>query len=296
MKRIIIALSTAFLLALFFSVNPASATQIAPSTTPKGLSISPIRTEFDITPGTSYSGDLRISNNTANALVVSLDAEQFNVINSQYDYSFDPTSNLVHWVTFAPSKLTLVPTSYETVHYTIAAPLNAEPHGEYISLFASAQTPSDPLTNERVASLLYVTVNGAVTRTGEVISINNPWLTTGSVKWAAQIRNKGTVHFRSLYSTTIHTVFGGQVNSPTNSNTLILPGTIRDVAGSSSMPQLPGIYKITYAFGLGDTPAASVTHYFLYTPLIPSFCILACLLILGGFIPMQRMRLKQKEG
>lgn len=295
MKRILIAAGvTSLLAALLLITHPTAASQFTPSTPPVGLTVSPVRAELDIKPGSSYDGDLRVSNNTDNALSVSLSAEAFNVINSQYNYSFDPTSSIVRWVTFTPARLTLEAGNFQTVHYTIAVPLGAEPHGEYISLFASVenQTPvaSSISTDERVASLLYVTIDGNVSRNGQLISLQNPWLTTTNFNWTASVRNKGTTHFRSLYTTTTRTIFGGQVGASGSGSALILPGTIRTVEGNSAIPQFPGIYKVVYTFGLGDTPATTTTHYFLYVPLVPSVLIIACLFVIIGYIPARKMK------
>ena len=48
---------------------------------------------------------------------------------------------------------------------------------------------------------------------------------------------------------------------------LILPGTVRSVPDKLPIPQWPGIYKLVYTIGLGDTPAKVETRFILYMPL-----------------------------
>ena len=57
-------------------------------TKPKGLTLSPLRNEIEIAPGTSLDGVLTVTNSTKKPMTVSMNAEAFSVINQQYDYAF----------------------------------------------------------------------------------------------------------------------------------------------------------------------------------------------------------------
>lgn len=245
---------------LLFSSSPTYAATLS------GLSIYPLRTEPEIAPGVVYSGHLTISNTTLESIDVTMSAEKFGVINEQYDYSFDPGSSLVDWVRFDPSVVTLEPNKSQIISYTISVPNGAEPRGQYISLFATSQKKKDSsgiTSQERVASLLYITVEGPVSRVGKILSLRSPWLMTGPSKWTAQLQNTGSTHYRSVYSVKTETLLGTEIGSSAGNN-LILPASVRLLEGKIAQPKVPGIYKLVFDVGLGDNPAAHVTKVFLY--------------------------------
>jgi len=240
---------------------PASVNASSP---PQGLLLSPLRTEINLAPGTVYGGVLTVANKTTAPMVVSLNAEEFSVINQQYDYAFTQESQVAKWVTFNPSELTLAAGEGKTVSYQVSVPLSAEPGGRYISLFAStdtgAQQDGGVNSRQRIASLLYITVLGDVTRAGHLISLTSPWAISGESKWSVAIQNTGTTHFRSRYTVNIHNVLSYDVGSSTSGDALILPGTIRSIVDTLPLPLFPGLYKYIYTIGLGDTPAVIETR------------------------------------
>jgi hypothetical protein len=243
----------------------------------KGLSVSPLRTKISVKPGSTFTNAIKITNNTPETIDVDLTAEEFSVINEQYDYTFKPILSLKNYVRLTPAKVTLESGKSQKIRYEISAPIGAEPKGEYISLFATTKqhSPNGGIaSHERVASLLYITIEGKLKRTGKLLSLRDPWAASGSAKWTASVQNVGTAHFTSRYEITTQTLFGTTAAENTGS-AIVLPNTVRLIAGDIPKPQLPGLYKIAYHIGLGDTPAASTVHYILYIP--PSFW-----LFLGG--------------
>lgn len=235
----------------------------------KGLTISPIRTEIDIAPGTSKGGTLLITNSDIKSIDVKLSAEQFSVINPQYDYAFVNDSTIAKWVTFGLSEFELKPNETKQINFIVGVPINAEPGGRYISLFASTNTGSageNINSLQRVASLLYITVAGDVTRNGNLISLTSPWIVGGESQWSVVLQNTGTTHFRSQYNVQIQNLWGGAVANMSG-DALILPGTVRSVVDRLPLPQIPGIYKIVYNIELGDEPAKNEISWMIYMPL-----------------------------
>jgi len=237
----------------------------------KGLTVSPIKTEIDIAPGGSFSGKLLIENSTRKLMKVVFNAEAFNTVNQQYDYSFDQGSNIAKWIKFYPSELSLFEGESGEISYSLDIPLSAEPGGKYISLFANNDELSIDVSvssRQRVASLLYVTILGDITRTGKLVSLSSPWLINNKNEFNAKLQNTGTAHFRSVYSLQVMGLVGDSVIAETKAESLILPGTIRSITNEFPLPKFPGVYKAVYTIGLGDNPAAKETRYFLYIPLI----------------------------
>jgi len=287
----LVLLATLVVCSLWLQVNwcqKVYATDNSNSSLTKGLTLSPLRSELEIEPGTSLDGTLKVTNSTDKSMTVALSAEEFKVTNSQYDYKFIAESDISRWVSFKSSEIILKSGENKKVQYTVGVPLTAEPGGYYISMFVSTSvgSPSDGgNSQQRVASLLYITVAsdvlGAVTRAGHVLSLSSPWLMVNKGTWGMTIQNGGTTHFRSDYSVKIENIFDGKVSENQNS-ALILPNTIRAISGELSAPSIPGVYKVIYTIGLGDTPNVVETHYMLYLP-IWAIAIITTIIIAGGY-------------
>ena len=261
-----------------YSTQPAA----AQDKTTKGLTLSPLRSELNIAPGTSLDGTLTVTNSTDKPMLVSLSAEEFSMINQQYDYAFTVESNLAKWVTFNSNEVNLAVGESKKISFTVGAPLSAEPGGRYISLFASTDTgiqDGGVSSRQRIASLLYITVLGDVSRVGHLLSIASPWAVSGNSIWSAIIQNTGTTHFRSRYNVQTMNLWGGVVAS-SQGDALILPGTVRSVSDALPLPQPPGIYKIVYMIGLGDTPSVTETRFVLYATPLSTVAVVAVVVVL----------------
>ena len=235
----------------------------------EGLTISPIRTELSAIPGVVTTAKLTVTNNTTSDMSVDMSAEVFGVKNPEYDYVFDPNSATTKWIRFEPQLIPLAPGKNKTVTYSINTPIGAEPGGQYIALLASSDSQGSDgtlATRKRVASLLYITVAGDVTRHGSLLSVSLPWVSAGETTWSALIQNKGTAHFRTSYNVTVQTLWNSKVME-LDGDALILPGTIRSVSGTIPQINVPGIYKVVYAFSMGDAPTAYETKFILYMPI-----------------------------
>ena len=264
----------------------------------KGLTLSPLRTELEISPGTSLDGVLTVKNSTDKPMTVSLTAEEFSVINQQYDYAFTAESNMAKWVRFTPIEVDLTVGETKDVKYSVGVPLSAEPGGRYISLFASTDTASSNSavkSRQRVASLLYITVSGQVTRVGNLVSLSSPWLISGTSSWSAALRNYGTTHFRSRYNIQVLNLIGNDTAASSLGDDLILPGTVRSIYGDLALPKFPGIYKVIYTVGLGDSPAVVETRYILYMPWYAAIFFIVLVILLVSTIVRKVQRKRQKN-
>lgn len=258
----------------------------------KGLTLSPTRNELKIIPGSSVVGSLTVKNSTDLTAKVHFSAEEFNVINQQYDYSFMQESDVTGWILYDKNSIDLMAGESAEVIYRINVPLLAEPGGRYISLFASADTkPLNGVINsrKRVASLLYIDVDGDTTRIGHVVSFNSPWLVFGASKWSAVVRNSGTTHFRSRYNVVFKGLINNKIIFERSGESLILPGTVRAISDDILPPRSSGIYKITHTIGLGDTPAISKNRYVLVVS-PTGLLVFILLVILLGILLLRRRK------
>lgn len=280
-KKILLIAAFSIMLQLLFVAGSFAAS----SSVQKGLTLSPIKTEVNIYPGTSKDGKLKVTNSTLKTMTVELTSEAFSVINEQYDYNFTVESKTAKWVIFEKEFVELVPGASSDVKYSINVPLSAEPGGQYISMFASTDTSgaeSSVTSKQRIASLLYITVMGDVTKTGRLVSLASPWYVGGDSMWSMSLQNTGTAHFRSKYKIRVIDLFGKVITSSSENESLILPNTIRSISGLVPQPKVPGIYKLSYDISLGDSPSRIETRYMLF---VPSWLIdLLSLLIITSII------------
>jgi hypothetical protein len=252
-----------------FPPEKVAALQTKAVTDVKGLTLSPIRRELEIEPGRKSSGKLTVVNSTSWSMTINMSAEEFNVINQQYDYAFNGRSDVVKWVTFESDKIILKAGESKKVAYDVSVPLSVEPGGRYISIFASTNiNVHGEITDsyQRVASLLYVTVLGNVTRTGRLLSLSSPWVMDDNSQWSVTLQNTGTTHYISRYSAQVCGLIGSEAVASMSGETLMLPKTVRLVTDTIPTPEWPGVYKIIYTVGLGDTPARIETRVIIYMP------------------------------
>lgn len=283
---------------LFIACCLASTQAVSAISKPKGLTLSPLRTELNITPSTSLDGILKVTNNSTKPMSVTMTAEAFSVINQQYDYAFTAESNVVKWVTFNHPEIKLESDKSQSIKYTVGVPLSAEPGGRYISLFASTDT-SDPtnsgiLSKQRVASLLYITVLGDVSRVGHLVSLTSPWLIGGDSTWSVALQNTGTTHYRSRYNLQIKDLILNGTVASMSGEALILPGTVRLVSDKLPAPFWPGLYKAIYNIGLGDNPSETKTKLILYMPIWAVIIIIIIFAVLIYWLTRNRRRLAKR--
>lgn len=272
------------LAALLFAILPM---QVAAQSTANSLTVSPLRTEINLQPGAAYDGQLTLKNGGTESQKITLYAESFDVVNTSYDYLFEAGTNEATWVRFSAQEVILETGRDETIGFRVSVPINTEPGGYYLALFALRE----PITSgggvsatERVASLLYLTIDGEASRTGSLIQLNSPSVTFGPSGWSASVQNSGTVHFRSTYSVAVQNVLGQEFFKAEDSR-LILPQSIRLIEAGLPQPAITGLYKATYTVSLGDVPAHQETRWFIYAPPVQ---LLLLALIGGGLVLLLR--------
>jgi hypothetical protein len=263
----------------------------------KGLTVSPLRTETSIAPGTSQDQTLTVSNTNDRPITVRLSAEEFSVIDQNYDYSFNTQTQLTKWVTFTPDTFNLAVGETKTATFSIGVPLSAEPGGRYLSLFATTNagiSDNGVVSQQRVGSLVYLTVTGDISRSGHLVSLNAPWITTGPTKWSVALQNTGTTHYHSRYNVVIEPLIGSNTAVATvKGDALILPATVRLIEDTMPLPTLPGIYKVVYTIGLGDSPVQIETRIMVYLPPVAIIVLLFSVILLASLVTSYNTRKKR---
>lgn len=228
----------------------------------KGLFITPLRAYPTVVPGKTASDSFTIANITDQPVTVALSAGQFSVADYSYDYQFADTTE--DWVRLSKTEVTLQPNKSQGITYTITAPKDATPGGHYFTLFATAQLSTAP-TKVRVATVLYVTVDGKLTKTSRIDKASIPAVSFGTdIDFSLAVHNTGNTHFFA-YSSGQLLGLSAKTERP-QTTSLLLPDKSRIVSGTIPAPFLPGIYKVIYGFKTDDSQIVERTTHLLYLP------------------------------
>ena len=271
----------------------------APTYAKDGLTLSPLRTEAELTPGMPVKGSLKVTNGTDAPMTVRMSAEAFRVINKAYNYNFDDRAEIIKWVQFKQPMITLEPRQSQQVIYTITVPPGSKSGGNYISMFATTEVRSNDdaiKTRQRVGSLFYLTVvGGEIKRGGVLSSIYLPWLTSGDSRWSFNVKNEETTHFHSKYDLAVYNVIGNKKTYSRTGDTLIMPATERQIEGVLPAPDVPGIYKIVATIGLGDNPSRQETRFLIYAPAWVMLTGLSLIVVLVGIVITRKYYKKRRN-
>lgn len=172
MIRNTIAIVTIACIATFVSAMPSVAQ--GPD---QGLAIAPLREQIHTTAGGSKVGKITVSNRTSTDMVVDVSVEKFSVKSGTYEYTFGNVDN--EWVRIIGEKqLRLKPGEEREVTYRIEVPAYAPSGGYYYTLLGAMNVPGVVTSELRVASLLYLTVDGkGVVRSATVSKSTLPAMT-----------------------------------------------------------------------------------------------------------------------
>jgi hypothetical protein len=254
------------------------------------LTLSPLRREITMNPGTVYDGSLTLKNSGITPQQIRLSVESFNITNQTYDYLFTAGTKETDWIKFETNDLRLTNDETVIVPFRISVPISTEPGGYYLALFAQREPLPDTVGGivpaERLASLVYLNINGDTSRLGRLVRLNAPSVTFRQASWTAAIQNTGTTHFRSTYSLQLKNL-GGRSFYEKQDSRLILPQTIRLVEQELPAPAIAGIYQASYSISLGDAPPHEETRWFVY---VPPLQLILFVLIVASSVWLVRLR------
>ncbi len=261
-KRALLALG--LVATIIFS---ASGSGVAKETV-ASLRVSPLRSYPVQNPGSSSAGKLTLTNKSDGEIHVTLSVENFKTVNDNYDYAFVAEKE-ARWVRFAADNVVLAKQESREIAYSIAVPIDASPGGHYFALVSTVDggSGSDIKEIHRVASLVYLEVNGAISRQTHLISVDIPWFSTSrDVELEASLANSGNTHSRARLGITQQSLPFGKTVLIDQSEALTLPSTSRRLTQRIKLANIPALYKfqVTYAPIQGGKEVQ--TRYVLFLP------------------------------
>lgn len=284
-------LALALLIApLIFSANVSAAP--APDTKNKGLYVSPLRSYLTLNAGQSVTRAFTAANLTDSPMTITTDIDQFSMVDYSYDYRFNEVDN--DWVKLTEPATALKPYESHELAYTVTVPKNAAPGGHYYTLYAAAPIKNGDNTTStvRVATLLYLTVQGTLTRSLQVTKSSIPYFSADTtIPYSFDVKNTGNIHYFALVSARIDGLFYS--DAPNGTSQLLMPGTTRTINASITTPPLPGIYNLTYTITPEDGSPIQKSQYFIYAPL---WSIITLSLLIAAIVKIiQHCRKKSKK-
>jgi len=230
----------------------------------KGLYISPVRSYVSLPAGQTVTRSFRVANLTEKPMTVSISVEKFSVADYAYDFQFSRLDN--DWIQPVEKQFTLKPLEGREVPYRVAIPQKAPAGGQYYTLYASADLLEAGLEGTvRATTLLYLTVDGTLTRTSQIVGSELfPIVIGPQIPYKIDVKNTGNIHYFAYFLASVDGLFYHQ--EPTGTSSLLMPGTTRHAEHTVKAPPLPGIYKVTYGYNPDQGDPVRVAQYILFVP------------------------------
>jgi hypothetical protein len=267
-----------------------AATSRSVSPSPNGLFISPVSDFTSVNAGSTKNGSFVVANYTQSPITVTFTIEQFTVANYTYNYQFsNPTNN---WITLGLNDAILAPDQSLKVPYSINVPKGSAPGGNYYTLFASTNIQTGSLKSTiQAASLLYITVNGKLTKTSLLEHNSMSHFMFGQqLGFKFDVLNTGNVYYFVFASGKLSGLSAGPPSSATAH--ILIPGKIRGFSGSIMHPLIPGIYKASYGYVTDNGDHVSKSQFIVY---IPPWSIALLVVIILGILVWQDKKRRTKS-
>jgi hypothetical protein len=226
----------------------------AVATGSSSVGISPTFNTISANAGQTITSQVTVINDSNDVLKYRLYAEDFNIINEDYQKQFNPAAqnslDPATWFHLPSGTHTLQPHQVTKTKYTIAVPANAGSGGHHAVIFAESLLDSQQIaTNsvrqiKRVGSLVYLTVAGQIHRSGNLMSFNIPFFQTHYPPTATiRVQNAGNDFFTGSGQLSIKGLFGGTANSKVFRG-VVIPQTTRRFVVQLPLSHTIGLYRV----------------------------------------------------
>lgn len=300
MKRIFVSLSMFAILGLGL-LFPVSAKAVS-----QGIQISPINYSYEINAGNSVNAQFVISNITDQPMNYVLETENFSDVSDEGAPSFGGVNEqelgvttLKDWINIAVADKegTIAPGDKKMISFSIDIPVGADPGGHYAALFAKqvAKTPEGKTilgVQNRVGSLVLVTVPGKVTNTAEITSFTyTKFFWKDPAQFSMKVKNTGTIHYDSTAKVTLTSLLGKKTEIDLGKHTLI-PKFSRDYSGTWAKNFPFGYYKVSATATDGSDNLITTTGVLWALPIMIVIPVVILLILVIWIIVYLRRHLR----
>jgi hypothetical protein len=273
----------------------------------QGIGISPTSQTPTIAPGGTFSGQMTVINDGSIAVRYQIYATDYAVRGNDYQGVFINSGSSANiaarsWFKVPSGTFTVGPQQEKNFPYTVTVPKTATVGGHYATIFIQTIPPPSAQGTlikrvDRIGSLFYMTVSGALVRQGNLLPLQVAWFQSSSpLKADVLLTNTGNVHYLAQGTGTLSTPFGKTGTSVPFTGE-ILPSTTRQFTLSLAAASDIGIYKVSVNVNyLGRTTVLS--HWVLLVPKLTFIIVSATillLLVLGFWKLIQKAKRPNQE-
>lgn len=267
-------------------------------------------------PGEVLQATVRVRNNSDKPLNILSAASDF-ILDTDgstpivvTDQNVSNRWSLASWITIAPNLQTVQPNETKVLSVVIAIPDDALPGGHYAMITHQPSTEAVPKNGEvvdaklsatgisqRVGTLLYVTVKGAINESAFIRSFNIPRLTEyGPVPYSFTVENQSDIHIQPGLMLEFRDMLGRKVEQVPIESKNIFPLTERRFEGSWSKVWGTGRYTATITMNYGSQGAIAIakTSFWLFPFTLVVAALLTLLVLLAMFIAVRRHLIHRK--
>lgn len=238
-----------------------------------GISVAPLRYTYAVDPGQTIEDTIIVSNPNEDVLTVIPEFQDF-VVREGNNIQWVPADvenpyKLSDWITIAQEPVTLQPNGQARLPFTIKVPSNATAGGKYAALFFRAEGGGGGTIGSvpRVGSLIVLTVNGDLKRTGGIVGFTtSSFFMRGPVNFGVSYLNSGTTHYETQAEVSIKNLFWNSANLKSDGK-IVYPNIKRDLPVSWNVKFPFGIYTATAKAKAGDGTYSEASKTFVAIPL-----------------------------
>ena len=242
------------------------------------FTVLPMSQRFSLAAGKTEKGSIKIVNpaDATEDFSYKIGISPYGVVGEDYEADLVTDSNhtmISKWIKISEPTGKIKPNETKEIEFTIEVPENAPAGGQYAAITVSSNNEAKQSSGVAVqnvfemASIVYATVAGQTTHSGEVLENNIPgFVVAPPITLSALIENKGNVHTDATFVITVSDFFSGRVILPTEEDEgeyseLIMPESTRHIEREvSNLPSL-GLVKISqtiYYNGTANTQEKTV--------------------------------------
>lgn len=234
-----------------------------------GFTVSPPNQVVTLVPGEKYEYSIEVFNPSAATEDIDVKAVVkpfgINKDSEDYDFDFDTVSNynqMMDWIEVENPTATVSPNNRAYINYTISVPENAPAGGQYASIGIQRLPRStggggvNIAETMEIASLIYATVLGETTESGNILANNITGMSfDAKIKADALVSNTGNVHSTAKYKLQVYPLFSNEemyTNEEKPDSIVVIPGqTYRNFIQWDS--PLVGIFKVVQTVEFAGT-------------------------------------------
>lgn len=223
------------------SATPSATPAITPPSAAINLTLTPITLQFEVEPGGTETGEIRIRNNGTQdePLKVSFGTFSFNERTQQIDLNKEVDPQTLSWITVDKPTIIVRPSEWETVNVTFSPPAEASLTYYYAVIFSRIDqvTPDEPTSTKVTgapAVLVLTNVDSALSKRElqlESFSVPKVWIEYLPQTFLMRIKNTGNVHLAPIGNIFIDSSNEKDIAVlPANpKGSMILPSSVREL-------------------------------------------------------------------